>query len=270
MLGEPGAMPFTTGWGTGVVWPATIETVAGVMVTLDGSELTKETVTPPAGAGTGSVIGKGADWPTLTITPDGNPIGPALELDAKYAEISRIRWVGELANALIDPLVVGIMAMFEVIAPSSAFSVEASGLVCPWGQSVKKPRPPGGTTVVLKTCACASTGIPQALAETATSNEVMVEPESRVSFTRHGATGNKDNPPAPGGAKYPFTSITTSVVLVANKSTPPFVPAGTIAALLTTVPVGAFKVDTSGWGWPVGHAARNPRAPLGTTAKFNE
>jgi hypothetical protein len=86
--------------------------------------------------------------------------------------------------------------MFEVIAPSSAFSVEASGLVCPWGQSVKKPRPPGGTTVVLKTCACASTGIPHALADTATSNEVMVEPESRVSFTRQEPRGTKITPRA--------------------------------------------------------------------------
>ena len=162
--------------------------------------------------------------------------------------------------------------MFDVIAPSSAFSVDTSGLVCPWGHSVRNPRIPGGTTVVLKTCACASAGIPQPLEVTATSNEVMGgDPAgSRVSFTRHGATGYMDNPPAPGGAKYPFTSITTSVPSLANKSMAPFVPAGTIAALATIVPVSAFKVDTNGLGCPVGHAARNPKGPLGTTAKFNE
>jgi hypothetical protein len=36
-----------------------------------------------------------------------------------------------LGNTLIDPLAVGTMARFEVTDPSSAFSVDATGMVCP-------------------------------------------------------------------------------------------------------------------------------------------
>ena len=46
---------------------------------------------------------------------------------AKYPEISRIRWFGFDANALTEPLVVGTMAMFDVIAPSMAFNVDTKG-----------------------------------------------------------------------------------------------------------------------------------------------
>src|ERR1019366_8084042 len=71
----------------------------------------------------------------------------------KYAEISKIRCVRLLANALIDPFVVGTIARFEVIAPSTAFSVDTVGRVCPCGHNVKYPSGVGGTTVTLKTCA---------------------------------------------------------------------------------------------------------------------
>src|ERR1019366_6155333 len=71
----------------------------------------------------------------------------------KYPEISTIRCVWSLAKALIDPLVAGTIARFEVIAPSSAFSVDTSGRVCPCGHNVKYPSGVGGTTVTLKTCA---------------------------------------------------------------------------------------------------------------------
>src|ERR1035441_2461406 len=84
-----------------------------------------------------------------------------------------IKWVGLLANALIDPFVVGTMAMFEVTAPSNAFSVATTGRTCPCGQSVKYPSDAGGTTVTLNTCACALAGIPHALALTATSRFVI-------------------------------------------------------------------------------------------------
>jgi hypothetical protein len=45
----------------------------------------------------------------------------------KYPKISTTRCVGSLANALIKPLVAGTIAMFEVIAPSNAFSVATRG-----------------------------------------------------------------------------------------------------------------------------------------------
>jgi hypothetical protein len=47
----------------------------------------------------------------------------------KNPMISKITWLGLLANTLIDPLVVGTIAMFEVIAASTAFSVDARGWV---------------------------------------------------------------------------------------------------------------------------------------------
>ena len=66
-------------------------------------------------------------------------------------------------------------------------------------------------------------------------------------------------------------SITRLVASLAKMSTEPLVPAFTMAALATTVPVGAFKLATTGFAWPVGQAVRYPRGwPPGTTAKFNE
>jgi hypothetical protein len=65
-------------------------------------------------------------------------------------------------------------------------------------------------------------------------------------------------------------SITRSESLLAATETAPFVPADTMAALAVTAPVGAFRVETSGCGCPVGHVVRNLRAPLGTEVKFRE
>src|SRR5215469_3858594 len=111
--------------------------------------------------------------------------------------------VGLLANALIDPLVVGTIARFDVICPSDALRVETVGRACPWGHNVKKPSGAGGTTVTLRTCACAEAGMPQPLALTATSIDVTGgDPAGfRVSNTRHGVTVYSDSPPAAMGAK---------------------------------------------------------------------
>jgi len=46
---------------------------------------------------------------------------------AKYPEISRIKWDACGTKALTEPLVVGTIAMLEVIAPSMAFRVETNG-----------------------------------------------------------------------------------------------------------------------------------------------
>jgi hypothetical protein len=45
----------------------------------------------------------------------------------KYPEMSRMRCVGFDAKALIDPVNVSTIAMFEVTVPSMAFNVETSG-----------------------------------------------------------------------------------------------------------------------------------------------
>ena len=70
---------------------------------------------------------------------------------AKYPDISRINCTGCDPKALITPFVVGTIAILEVIAPSIAFSVETRGCVVSWGQSVRKPKGPGGTTVAFST-----------------------------------------------------------------------------------------------------------------------
>jgi hypothetical protein len=56
---------------------------------------------------------------------------------AKYPERSKISCVGLVANALTHPLLVGGIAIFEVIAPSSAFKVETTGIICPFGHRVR-------------------------------------------------------------------------------------------------------------------------------------
>jgi len=121
----------------------------------------------------------------------------------KYPEISIITCVGLLGKTLIDPLAVGTMARFEVTAPSSAFSVDTTGMVAPRGHSVMYPSGPGGTTVTLNTSACAVEGIPHGLALTATFNEVIGgDPDGRrVSTTRQGVTPYSDKPPVAMGAK---------------------------------------------------------------------
>src|SRR6202142_2562272 len=52
--------------------------------------------------------------------------------------------------------------------------------------------------------------------------------------------------------------------------TAPFVPAGTIAAFATTLPSNEFKVETSGFAAPAGHAVKNDSGPSGTTVTFIE
>jgi hypothetical protein len=63
-------------------------------------------------------------------------------------------------------------------------------------------------------------------------------------------------------------STIRSVALVAYTEIAPFTPAGTIAALEVTAPVGAFSVETIGWGDPAGHVVRYPTGALGTTVMF--
>jgi hypothetical protein len=126
--------------------------------------------------------------------------------------------------------------------------------------------------VTLKTSACAVAGIPHALALTATFSDVTGGAPGvwRVSATRQGATLYSDKPPVVIGAKYPFTSITRLVGLLANTSTEPAVPVGTMAALAVTAPVSAFKLEASGIVCPVGQVVTYPSAPLGTAVKFSE
>src|ERR1700728_337788 len=82
--------------------------------------------------------------------------------------MSRISCVRLFAYASIRPLVVGTMAMFDVIAPSFAFKVDAFGRPWPSAHSVRNPSVGAGTTVAFKTYAWAVPGGAQALFFTGT------------------------------------------------------------------------------------------------------
>lgn len=143
----------------------------------------------------------------------------------------------------------------------------------PAGQSVRKNKGPSGIAVALSTNALAEVDTPQLLPSTLTvKGGGRVEPEFRVSSTRHGAILNSHSGSllAVAGAKYPLISITKSVLFVAKTETSPLVPAGTIAPLAVTAPVSAFKVETSGCVLPVGQTDKYPRYPWGTTVKLSE
>ena len=102
----------------------------------------------------------------------------------------------------MEPLVVGTIAIFEVMSPSTAFRVEAVGRSWPSAHKVRYPKELDGTTVALKTYACAVLGGAHELPATFTVSSPLNAPfPLRVSITRQGATGYKDKPPVPGGAK---------------------------------------------------------------------
>ncbi len=73
MVADPTPAPVTCGCTAGVVAPAAIDTLAGT-VTLDGSLLSRVTVTPPAGAGTDKVTANAADCPSPTAVLAGTLI----------------------------------------------------------------------------------------------------------------------------------------------------------------------------------------------------
>jgi hypothetical protein len=59
--------------------------------------------------------------------------------------------VGPDANMSMEPFAVDTIAMFDVMAPSSAFSVEINGCGVPYGHIDRYPSTPVGTTVALNT-----------------------------------------------------------------------------------------------------------------------
>src|SRR5664280_474933 len=120
--------------------------------------------------------------------------------------MSRISCVSPDAYASIFPLLVGTIAMFEVIMPSIAFKVEAKGRGWPSGHKVRYPNGPCGTTVALKTYACAAAGGPHGLSTTSTGGlRVPLKgrplPTLRVSMTLQGRTPYSDRPHKHAGAK---------------------------------------------------------------------
>jgi hypothetical protein len=118
---EPTLTPFTLGCVAGVVCPAAIVTVAGVTVALLGSALLKVTVTPPAGAATGSVTVKVAGPARGAVTPEGNPIGPAvttvIDAVASGMKVVALAWI------VADPSATAVTVTVAVVAPLANVTV---------------------------------------------------------------------------------------------------------------------------------------------------
>src|SRR5664279_89625 len=120
--------------------------------------------------------------------------------------MSRTSWVSPDAYASTVPLVVDTIAMLEEIDPSSAFNVETPGRPMPSGHSVRYPSAPCGTTVALKTYACAKLDVPHPVSTTSAGGlriplKGRPPPTLRVSMTLQGCTPYSDSPPVPAGAK---------------------------------------------------------------------
>src|SRR5215472_6701104 len=114
-----------------------------------------------------------------------------------------MRFVVPEAYASTLPLWFPTIAMFDVTAPSDAFSVETDGMGSPSAQSVRYPSEPTGTTVALKTYCSAAPGTLQVLPATFTGGlrcPLKAPPDERVSMTRHGEAAYNDSPPASGAA----------------------------------------------------------------------
>ncbi len=89
-------------------------------------------------------------------------------------------------------------------------------------------------------------------------SQYAVEGPHTIACVEHPAWGGgvKGQSVRAGAAKYPFTSSTTSEGFDTKTDTSPLLPAGTMAPLAATDPVGEFSVDTSGWVCPLGHIVR--------------
>jgi hypothetical protein len=117
----------------------------------------------------------------------------------------------------MDPFVVGTNAIFDVRAPSPAFKVDTRGWACPCGHRLRYARIQVGITVAFITNAFATDGMPQEPFVMFTSTTPIIggaERGERLSKIRQGLTVYRDNPPGPGGAKYPLMSITRCVLSV--------------------------------------------------------
>src|SRR5580698_10554963 len=114
--------------------------------------------------------------------------------------MSKINCVSPAAYASMEPLLVGTIAMFDVIQPSGAFSVDTTGWFCPSGHSVIYANVGDGITVAFATYPSAAVGTPHPLLGKFTggfSNPLKgcPPPRPRESNTRQGASGYKDSPP---------------------------------------------------------------------------
>ena len=118
----PGALAVTCGAVAGVVAPAAIVTVAGEMLTLFESLLASVTVTPPAGAGPGSVTWNAADWPKATLTFEGSRMAP---LFCTVTAAVAFETFGEtvLAVIVVVPAETPVTGKIAVVAPAAMVAV---------------------------------------------------------------------------------------------------------------------------------------------------
>ena len=114
--------------------------------------------------------------------------------------MSKINCVSPAAYASMDPLLVGKIAMFDVIHPSGAFSVDTAGWFYPSGHSVRYANVGDGITMAFATYPCAAVGTWHGLLGKFTGGlskplNGCPLPTPRESNTRQGVSGYKDSPP---------------------------------------------------------------------------
>ncbi len=105
--------------------------------------------------------------------------------------------MSDTKREISPPLPAGTMAALAVTTPVEELSVETTGCACPVGHTVRNPRPPCGTAVMLSEYAWAVDGMPHELdcrGNARPTPPVREGPPSgpaalRVSAMRHGVSG---------------------------------------------------------------------------------
>ena len=145
--------PVTCGCAAGVVCPAAMLTVPGVMVTFEVSLLLNVTVTPPVGAGVPNVTAKAADCVGLTVTFVGRLIVPGATT-VTLAVVSAILGV-ELAWMVVVPGATPVTATVAVVPLAAMFTVAgtvAAAVLLELRLIVTPPAGAGADSVKVRFC----------------------------------------------------------------------------------------------------------------------
>lgn len=115
----------------------------GEIVNIEVSLLVSVTVTPPGGAGAGSVTCMAVDWPSPTVTPEGSDRLPG-ELTVAVAVALVTFGVAVLAVIVVVPRAAPVTETFAVVVPAAIVVVPAI-VTTPAGLAASVTfRPPAG------------------------------------------------------------------------------------------------------------------------------
>ena len=115
-VAHPRLMPFTAGARLGIKAPCGMKMFEGATVTVEGSLLTSEINTPPAGAAVDNVTGNDADWPGATVVTAGRMI-PDDEAETVALPFAFPKF-GVLAVMVADPGVTPVTGTVTLVAPA--------------------------------------------------------------------------------------------------------------------------------------------------------